>query len=722
MLSRPCPVVLGLALSVAILGGLPPQPAAAQNAQPSANQLLDDFRHYVITRQDELAEATARALLARGLSPEEFVGLVQDSRFGEEGFENALRRGLFIPSVEDAAAQLEQLYQQGRRDKARNPDEIARTIALLGSTQRGRILATQRLRAAREYATPQLLQVLVARRDPALEAEAERVLIALGADAVAPLSAALLNVDPVTQSRLALILGMTRHPAALAPLYELAATTDTADVKAAAVRAVERISGEYRDTLAPSELYLLLADDYFDESPSLTRFPGEPHQLLWNYDPALGLYPTPIRTEVFHEARAMQLAEKALSLDAQNKGAVALWVAANIRREIDTPEGYENPEYGPSRRGALYYAVAAGSATTQEVLARALRDQDTPVARRAIEALRISAGGAGIWSGVSRSRPLLAALAYPDRRVQYEAALAIGEANPVEPFDGAKRVTPLLASAIRDAGNRFALVIARDPETQQAWASRLAGEGFDVLAPSPTLASAAAVVAEAPGIDMIVAQGTRADVDAAIEEARADPRLRAAPILGVMPVAAWNETRFRFANDPLTDTRRAGLNDAQFTQAVHTLAQKASGPPITVEDARRYARESLGVLRDLAISGSASLSVSDATTPLIAALASTEGDVRLRVADVLARIGQRRAQVALVEAALDASGEEQVALMEGVTRSAKTFGNMLESRHIRRVVELAGATDTRLATVAAALMGALNLDAGEIRELILAVR
>jgi len=697
-------------------------PARAQDAQPSATQLLDDFRHYVITRQDELAEASAAALLARALSPEEFVGLVQDSRFGEEGFEETIRRALFVPSVEGVAAQLDQLYQQGLRDKARNPDEIARNISLLGVNQRGRILATQRLRSAGEYAVPQLVQVLVARRDPAMEAEAERVLIALGADAVAPISAAILKVDPVTQARLALILGMTRHPAGLAPLYELAATTDDAAVRSAAVRAVERISGEFREGLSPADLYRLLADDYFNESPSLTRFPGESHQLLWNYDPALGLYPTPIRTEVFHEARAMALAEKALSLNPDDRSAVALWIAANFKREIDTPEGYDNPVYSPSRRGALYYAVAAGPAMTQDVLGRALRDRDTPLARRAIEALRVTAGGAGIWSGATRSRPLVDALSYPDRRVQYEAALAVGEANPVEPFEGAERVTPLLASAIRDAGRRFAVVIARDPAVQQAWAARLTRAGFEALAPAATLEAAASVIAEAPGVDMLVVQGSGPDVQRLIESARADARLSAVPILGVMPVSAWNETRFAYQNDPLTQTRREGLSDDQFVESVEALSLAASGPPITEEEARRYASESLAVLRDLAVSGSSSLSIADAATRLISALTGAEGEVRLRVADVLARVGQRRAQVALADVALDAADDEQVALLEAVTRSVKTFGNLLEDRQVRRALALAESPDQRVATAAVALVGALNLEAGEIRDLILAVR
>ncbi len=712
------PILLGLFAMLAILS-----PAAlGQDRQPTNNELLDDFRHYVITRQDTLADASGAALIARSLTPEEFVGLVEDSRFGVEGFENAVRKGLFIDGVESVAAQLEQLYQQGRKDKARNPDEIARNINMLSGNQRGRILARQRLQFAGEYATPQLMQVLVAKSNPALEAEVERVFVSMGADGVAPLSAVLLSVDPVLQERLAAILGQIQHPSALAPLYELAYTTEASATRVAAERAIARISGSFNPNLQLSDLYLLLAEDYYDHSRSLTRFPNEQHQLDWTFDPALGLYATPIRTEVFHETRAMQLAETALELDPTNSRAVSLWIAANFSREIDTPDGYENPVYSSDRRDALYFAVAAGPRVTQDVLAMALEDRDTPLARRAIQALRRSAGGAGLWEGLGASKPLIDALSYPDRRVQYEAALALGAANPVEPFPGADRVTPLLASAIRDASTQYAVVIASNVERQQAIATLLQGEGYEVLPPAASLAGVASAIAEAPGVDLVVVDGLTTLVDSTITESRSHPKLRATPVLGVLPASGWSELHFRFENEPLTEVRREGISDDQLVEATMQLVLEGSGPLISEDQARQYALDSLAVLRDLAISGSSSLSVSDAALPLIGALESTDGDVQLEVADVLARIGQRRAQIALMDAALAADGETEVLLLEKVTRSAKAFGNLLERRHIQRLVELTTSDDTQVATAAAALMGALNLQGGEILDLILVTR
>ena len=88
-------------------------------------------------------------------------------------------------------------------------------------------------------------------------------------------------------------------------------------------------------------------------------------------------------------------------------------------------------------------------------------------------------------------------------------------------------------------------------------------------------------------------------------------------------------------------------------------------------------------------------------------------------ADVLARVGQQRVQVALMDTAMEASGEARVALLRKVTDSAKRFGNQLEARQVGRLTELAAKGTGEEATAAAALMGALNLPNSQVVPLIL---
>src|SRR5690606_39032998 len=146
-----------------------------------------------------------------------------------------------------------------------------------------------------------------------------------------------------------------------------------------------------------------------------------------------------------------------------------------------------------------------------------------------------------------------------------------------------------------------------------------------------------------------------------------------------------------YGRDRTVAVRRPAIAEDQLAAAVAEVVERAAGGAISEEEAQQYADRALDVLRDLALSGASVLDVSDAAQQLIAALDDRTGETRLRVADVLARIGQPRAQQAIAEAAIRAAGEERLALLEKVADSAKRFGNQLQSRQVTRLVELAEA-------------------------------
>jgi hypothetical protein len=90
----------------------------------------------------------------------------------------------------------------------------------------------------------------------------------------------------------------------------------------------------------------------------------------------------------------------------------------------------------------------------------------------------------------------------------------------------------------------------------------------------------------------------------------------------------------------------------------------------------------------------------------------------MQIAEILSRIGQDRAQRAVMDAALSAKGADRVTLLKLTADSAKRFGNMLEVRQVAQVVEIAGKGADDEATAAASLMGALNLPNNEVVSLI----
>lgn len=692
--------------------------ASAQSA-PSNAQLLDDFNFFVNTANVELAAANARALLDRGLTPEEFLGVVEDSAQLESRFEAAYLRALRYQELEDLAAELHELYEEGRRARSRDLDEIDRNIAMLTGNARAKQLARGRLMEAGEYAVPSLLAPLMQDGDRLLQSEAQRLLIDMGRDSVKPLVAALPGVAPNVQEKICLILGSIGYEMAVPYLADLASGTSLDAVRDSANRAIRRIQGSNAADQPVSTLYRDLAASYLTESASLTSFPGERHQLLWSFSPSLGLQPTAIYTEVYHEAMAMDLAQRALKLNDSDMQSVAIWLEANFSRELDQPEGYDNPAYAPDRRDAQYYAVAAGSTPVQIALGKALDTNDTVMARLMIGALNESTGGATLWQGLGTSRPLVDALSYPDRRVRYDAAMTIAAADPRTGFSGSELIVPTLASVVGDAGDRYALVIARDEERQQQFDAVLADLGFIVLPPVPNLQQSFAFISDIPGVDVIISD---IDDDAGIElieEVRRTARLQATPIIALMPFESVNRFGGRYSNDDLTRIARDGLGSSELEATVQAVVSRASGEPMGEDEAAAYSDRALELLEQLAVGRNTVLNVADAASSLIGVLPVTFDQTQLDVASVLSHINEQRAQIAIVDAALNSDGDQRIALIRIASSSAKRFGNMLEDRQIRRVIDLAENASGDEATAAAAFIGSLNLSGNRIVPLIL---
>lgn len=716
--------IIGLSLFLAAGTTMARQDAApagtTQEGKLSAVDLLKDFNHYVRIARYDLAAGRATELLSRGIKPAEFVDLVEQSQEADR-FQETVVRALRVAEVEPQAAQLYKLFEDGKLSRSRDPEQIKKNIENLTGSIQARLIAQQRLKAAGEYSTPQLLEALFDSGNRARQTEVQRVLIDLGRQSIAPLTAALMGVDPVRQEAIINVLGNIPYRTSLPFLTELAQKSSSNEVKQAATRAIERIAGSpgaAGDDV--SALYLALGEDYYAEKSELVSFPGEDFQLLWNYDASGGLQMTPVRTAVFNEAMAMKAAEHALKLSPANEKALALWVASNFSREIQSPTGYDNPSYPSDRRDAMYFAVASGAKTSQRVLGRAIDTRNTLLARRSLEAVGRTAGGSALWASEDNRSPLLEALTYQNRRVQYDAALALASAQIKEKFAGSERVVPTLASAIRGADAKFAAVLAPDNERYTALRGILEKQGYTVLSFGRTVEEISGPVAEVPAVDVLVAAGvTPEKLASTVDQVRANVKLTATPVLLLTSPEAYAALRRQFERDGSVAVRQSAMADADIGKSIEALVESASGGTISGDEARSYADRSLDALRDLAVSGNQVFSVGDAMLPLIAALETKDPTVQLRVAEVLSRIADKQAQVAVMDAALAATGPQRVALLGKVADSAKRSGANLEERQVKRVLELATDADPATSTAAAALAGALSLPNADLVPLIL---
>ncbi|MFT5423788.1 MAG: HEAT repeat protein [Phycisphaerales bacterium] len=686
------------------------QDQSAQEATRSNDQRLKDFIHFVRIANYDIAGAVGFELLDAGLSPTDFVDLVEGSREADR-FERALVEAMRVPELEPLAAEMDRIFRSGKLARVRNPEEIARNIELLNGGLRQLKHGRERLLAAGEYAMPQLLETYLGNANPALRAQVKNLLVDMGRQAIGPMTEALAKLDASRQEQVVEVLGLIPYRTSLPYLVELHQSSSIESVRQATARAIGRLGGNPSADVAT--LYASLGEAFYTEPLELTSFPDEDIQLLWNYDPGLGLIMQSIDISVFHEAMAMRVSERALELEPRDAETVALWISSNFSRQTDQAAGYQNPAYPDTRRPASYYATAAGAEIGQRILRRAIDNGDTPLALQSITAIQKTAGSrAMVTNPVDGRFPLLEALGYANKRVQYEAAIGIGLAQPTQIFTGAERVVPILASAVRDAAARTAIVLSgTDREAYDRIRGLLEGEGYSVLPPAENgLDDLAAAIAGEPSIDLVVTLLPLDRTLDSIEAGRNQPKLSVTPVLALMTGAEIEPVRRQYLRDRSIEVRRVSINDSELIASASQAVEAASGGPIGLDEAAAFANRSLAILRDLAVAGSEVLSVNDSAGILIEVVETAGGARLLDVAEVLSYIGEPRTQAAITERVIASNdADSRLALLGLVADSGKRFGNLLDERLARRLVQMAGDQNDDLATAAAAALGSLGI-------------
>ncbi len=699
-------VVAGLLIAAPVCG-----------QQDDTAQLLEEFIHYTLIAKPDLAAAYAQRLLQSGVTDAELADVLDEDRTLNERFETAIGKAQRVADLEAIAAELERRATEGRLDLARDPERIDRAISMLTGTQRQRLYGRQMLVAAGEYAAPRLLRVITESNDERLKAACEKMLVEIGREAVIPLCTAVSQLDDRNQRTVCRILSDIQLPQAAPFLMEVAVSgSASAATRDAALRAFRDVGGVEGDL---SILYYRLGQQYFNEAESLIAYPFELTNNVWSYDPQFGLEAIAVPTEVFFEVMAMSAASMALQIDPGNTRALSLFVAANLKRENELPPGADDPIYGENRYSPAFYATVFGTQVCLEVLGMGIDRLDTPLVRDAIAALAQTTGGANLFAPTGGTQPLLEALQYPDRRVQYEAALTLGRALPGQRFSGDVTVVPLLASAVRTRGESFAVVVARSDEDRRIDATRLEDLGFTVIAAGPTFQSVRDEIGAAVGADLIVVRAQ--DVEDVIEtvgDVHVFPKTAATPVLIVASAVDMPDLKRAFRDDIRVKISRSRVSESEFNESVDEVMLRAAGGRITEAEAEGYAIDAIVTLRDIAISRNTAYAIADAESSLIGALETREGALRLMVAEILALIDSTRAQSTLFDAALTADGDEQIDLLNQVAESVKRYGDRSESRHIDGLLDLIVNSAGDTAEAAARVHGALDLPAGGAIELI----
>jgi CheY-like chemotaxis protein len=622
------------------------------------------------------------------------------------------------PVIGESVSRILKLLQIGEELIKSDPVRIQQHIERLSGPPRAFENSVARLKDSGEYAIPFLVQSL---RDPDQKALTQPILRALpqiGRPALNPMVIALRLRDQTTQRYLIRALGQIGYWQSVPYLLKIREDPDTSpEVRTAVDVSLSDLAAHgisIDPNLSAAEAFYRLAKAYYEDQESLRADPRLDTANVWYWQEGM-LQNIKVPTAIFNEIMCMRCCEEALLLKPDLKPALALWLAANFRREAQLPNGqtdYTRPDDYPS---ALYFAQSAGPDYCLMALARAVDDGDPAVALGAITALHATAGPASIVGDQAGRQPLAEALSFADRMVRIRAALALGTALPQKPFHNYQNLMPVLNEALMlFGGARNALVVDPDAESANATAAALRAAGYEVIIEAGLFAGLEKVRNELPGLDVILIASdvTDPELGEALKELRSEFRFASVPVIVVVKPGAGEVVQDLVQGDHTLGQIPVEPDPQRLADLVAAVSKAVGATPITPELGRQLALETTSVLALLAITNNPLFDVQDAEVALIAALGSEDPTLRSAAAQVLGHLGTTAAQEAIAEIALDPdeAQEMRVAMFAALASAAKRRGNHLPEHTVAQLTAIAESDQNMvIRTAASRALGALNL-------------
>ncbi|MGA3065904.1 MAG: HEAT repeat domain-containing protein [Tepidisphaeraceae bacterium] len=718
----------------------PAVPAAAD--QSALVDQVDTFWHYGKIARYDLAADAGNQILAAAPDPTSLLQAFETvaQRKGDDIDTWMLRWRTLHPPTEDQAkddplltaqrdgmlamkATAQKLMDQinlGYEARRANPDFIMNTIVAMSQGERAYENNLPRLANSGELAVKVLVDILRNPEDRELNPTARRALRDLGRKALGPLLAATEMTDYDTLLDVVTALGDIGYEPAAPYLSRLATSRDVPQgIRIAAHNALIHMGVSDSVAVVPAEQFYELAEKLYYGTSSIAPS-GDKTAYVWFWVDGMGLTKLDVPTSIFNDVMAMRECENALKLDPGMGAAVSLWLAANSKREADLPPGGTDPTHAGDP-DAHYYNVSSGVQYLNGALMRAIRDQNAPVAYKLTASLQDIIGPSNM--SMSGAEPVVQALYFPNEQVRYEAAFALAESLPSQPFPGSDRVVPLLVAALSQTGHLNVLLVAPAGDQLNQLRAALQGTGCSVVgAGDPTDAANAAE--SLPSIDA-VAISEDSDVGRMIDLRQTTEQLQTAPIL-VLTRSEASPYAVRAATDPMLSVALmpAGSATADALKADLETALGHSGlPAMTDDQAAAYARKAADLLANLALCRGQVLDLAPAEPGVLAALGDSRNDIAMAAGRVLAMMNSTTAQSGLAARALDANtpAPVRVSLFKSLAANAKFFGNRLGPVRISQLEQtVAGEKDADVRGAAAEARGALNLPASQARTLILA--
>lgn len=493
MMPRWTPVFLLLLTVVPVaVTAQPPDPAdgSVVQAQPVVSDsplltepdtpegLFDAVVLMLDLNRPNLTRQYLRALMAA--NPDDAAILKMRDKHGPAVFLKLANDRRYQP----ASTQLLKKMNDAFRNFAFDPTRIDSLISNLKGSTRDRQLAILQLRETGAVAVPRMLEVIATTESPK---ERETMIFALtrmGKPAIPALVGAL--ESPVENMRAVSVetLGWIGDRSTVAWLwYPAFGPDETLSVKQAAQRSIAKIlRGDSRKITEISAFGAVkelsnIAREHFrseynwkvDETGLVT---------LWSWDTETNrLNAWKLGEQTASLVTGSRFARQAMRMSPEQLELQALYLALRLSYETHLA-GWDRPV--PSGPGTAHnVALRAGPELTLEVLSQSLRNPNPAAAIASLNILAQIGSRNDLKASNGQSSPILAALSYPDFRVQFAAASTILQFDPEGPFRNSTQVVSILSRALNDTGSRAALAIDPNEErsvTTAAWLTRMGYE------------------------------------------------------------------------------------------------------------------------------------------------------------------------------------------------------------------------------------------------------
>jgi hypothetical protein len=713
--------------------------AGVPTVTPLVDQ-VDTYWHYAKIARWDLAADAGKQLLASTAAPEDFLKAFETvaEKKGDD-IDSSLSKWKSLPVPSDAeiaevpsekseqesivdmrkvSSDIADRLNEGYATRRSNPDYIIATINEMSTGSRAYDNNLPRLAKSGELAVKVCVDILRNPDQRELNSTARRILRDLGRTALAPLYAATEMKDPDTLVDICSALGDIGYDSTVPYLSRLLHDPSQADeVHIAARNGLLHMGIGDPESIDTADQYYTLAEKFYYGTSSV-KPSGDKTAYVWYWREDRGLTKLDVPTPAFGDVMAMRAAEYTLKIDPSRGHAVGLWLAANTKREADLPPGTTDPTH----RGdpdAHYYDVSSGVSYLNDALGRALHDRDAAVALKLTHAMQEIIGEDSIVG--SEGEPVIQALFFPHRLVRYEAAFALAEAMPTQPFSGSDRVAPLLVEAMNQTARPNILAVAPAGKIDDI-RDALKGLGYGAVTgtdPTQTANEADAL----PSIDVILVSED-SDVGTMIALSKNNVRLQEAPVV-VLTHIDDSPYKVQSVNDPMLTAAVMPTKDAMQAQlklAIDAAREHSGIAPLTDEEATRYSLRAADLLQNLALSHGQVINLGVVEPGLLAALNDVRPQIVIASGKVLSFLNSQSAQNALADKANDNATptDVRVSLYESLAANARFFGNHLNSDQVDALeAVVSDGKQAQVQDAAGEARGALNLPATQAEALIM---